>query len=173
MRINAHSWVKAPEGLAQLMEVLRSNHGAMIVHAHGGPNIMVHSGISQASEYNDPPGLREKAEYLLREWVNLHHSAAVGCDCTKASSAIVWQIKLLERKKHPQGLLKIDDLHNKDFSCLHWWSSSTILLLTLPWSRPSATTTCLPLSASLFCKWSTLWRPSTSQGSTCSIRFSV
>lgn len=46
----------------------------------------------------DPPGLREKAEYLLREWVNLYHSAAAGRDSTKAFSAFVGQVELLERK---------------------------------------------------------------------------
>lgn len=74
------------------MDVVRSNYEAMIDRAHGGPNFMMHSGISQASEYDDPPGLREKAEYLLREWVNLYHSAAAGRDSTKAFSAFVGQV---------------------------------------------------------------------------------
>lgn len=74
------------------------NYKAVIDRAHGGPNFMMHSGISQASEYDDPPGLREKAEYLLREWVNLYHSAAAGRDSTKAFSAFVGQVELLERK---------------------------------------------------------------------------
>jgi CCR4-NOT transcription complex subunit 1 len=79
--------------LPQLMDVVRSNYEAMIDRAHGGPNFMMHSGISQASEYDDPPGLREKAEYLLREWVNLYHSAAAGRDSTKAFSAFVGQVQ--------------------------------------------------------------------------------
>lgn len=76
------------------MDVVRSNYEAMIDRAHGGPNFMMHSGISQASEYDDPPGLREKAEYLLREWVNLYHSAAAGRDSTKAFSAFVGQVNI-------------------------------------------------------------------------------
>ncbi|XP_014349155.1 CCR4-NOT transcription complex subunit 1 isoform X3 [Latimeria chalumnae] len=108
MRINAHSRGNAPEGLPQLMEVVRSNYEAMIDRAHGGPNFMMHSGISQASEYDDPPGLREKAEYLLREWVNLYHSAAAGRDSTKAFSAFVGQM-------HQQGILKTDDLITRFF----------------------------------------------------------
>ncbi|XP_060110364.1 CCR4-NOT transcription complex subunit 1 isoform X4 [Heteronotia binoei] len=108
MRINAHSRGSAPEGLPQLMEVVRSNYEAMIDRAHGGPNFMMHSGISQASEYDDPPGLREKAEYLLREWVNLYHSAAAGRDSTKAFSAFVGQM-------HQQGILKTDDLITRFF----------------------------------------------------------
>lgn len=75
------------------MDVVRSNYEAMIDRHHGGPNFMMHSGISQASEYDDPPGLREKAEYLLREWVNLYHSAAAGRDSTKAFSAFVGQVR--------------------------------------------------------------------------------
>ncbi|XP_069595656.1 CCR4-NOT transcription complex subunit 1 isoform X2 [Ranitomeya imitator] len=108
MRINAHSRGNAPEGLPQLMDVLRSNFEAMIERAQGGPNFMMHSGISQASEYDDPPGLREKAEYLLREWVNLYHSAAAGRDSTKAFSAFVGQM-------HQQGILKTDDLITRFF----------------------------------------------------------
>ncbi|KAM9377896.1 CCR4-NOT transcription complex subunit 1 isoform 1-T1 [Pholidichthys leucotaenia] len=108
MRICAHSRASAPEGLPQLMDVVRSNYEAMIDRAHGGPNFMMHSGISQASEYDDPPGLREKAEYLLREWVNLYHSAAAGRDSTKAFSAFVGQM-------HQQGILKTDDLITRFF----------------------------------------------------------
>ncbi|XP_020559836.1 CCR4-NOT transcription complex subunit 1 isoform X2 [Oryzias latipes] len=105
MRTCAHSRANAPEGLPQLMDVVRSNYEAMMERAHGGPNFMMHSGISQASEYDDPPGLREKAEYLLREWVNLYHSAAAGRDSTKAFSAFVGQ----------QGILKTDDLITRFF----------------------------------------------------------
>ncbi|XP_061899061.1 CCR4-NOT transcription complex subunit 1 isoform X3 [Entelurus aequoreus] len=108
MRTCAHSRATAPEGLSQLMDVVRSNYEAMIDRAHGGPNFMMHSGISQASEYDDPPGLREKAEYLLREWVNLYHSAAAGRDSTKAFSAFVGQM-------HQQGILKTDDLITRFF----------------------------------------------------------
>uniref|UniRef100_A0A8C7Z4A9 CCR4-NOT transcription complex subunit 1 n=1 Tax=Oryzias sinensis TaxID=183150 RepID=A0A8C7Z4A9_9TELE len=108
MRTCAHSRANAPEGLPQLMDVVRSNYEAMMERAHGGPNFMMHSGISQASEYDDPPGLREKAEYLLREWVNLYHSAAAGRDSTKAFSAFVGQM-------HQQGILKTDDLITRFF----------------------------------------------------------
>ncbi|XP_035520453.1 CCR4-NOT transcription complex subunit 1 isoform X6 [Morone saxatilis] len=108
MRTCAHSRANAPEGLPQLMDIVRSNYEAMIDRAHGGPNFMMHSGISQASEYDDPPGLREKAEYLLREWVNLYHSAAAGRDSTKAFSAFVGQM-------HQQGILKTDDLITRFF----------------------------------------------------------
>ena len=57
---------------------------------------MMHSGISQAREFDDPPGLREKTEYLLREWVNMFHSPAGGKDSTKAFSAFVNQVSSCE-----------------------------------------------------------------------------
>lgn len=118
------------------MDVVRSNYEAMIDRAHGGPNFMMHSGISQASEYDDPPGLREKAEYLLREWVNLYHSAAAGRDSTKAFSAFVGQVNKHSPacgpiskmncavnyfsprpppQMHQQGILKTDDLITRFF----------------------------------------------------------
>ena len=34
-----------------------------------GPTAQLHSGIQQAREFEDPPGLLEKTEFLLREWV--------------------------------------------------------------------------------------------------------
>ena len=52
----------------------------------------MHSGIIQAREFDDPPGLHEKTEYLLREWVNLYHSPAAGLDSTKAFSSFVAQV---------------------------------------------------------------------------------
>lgn len=103
--------------LPQLMDVVRSNYEAMIDRHHGGPNFMMHSGISQASEYDDPPGLREKAEYLLREWVNLYHSAAAGRDSTKAFSAFVGQVK--EHSKYKCFLKARIGLHYLILSLMH------------------------------------------------------
>uniref|UniRef100_UPI00358E5F7C CCR4-NOT transcription complex subunit 1-like isoform X3 n=1 Tax=Myxine glutinosa TaxID=7769 RepID=UPI00358E5F7C len=108
MRINAHSRGNAPEGLPQLMELIRANHDTMLDRAHAGPTFMMHSGISQAREYDDPPGLHEKAEYLLREWVNMYHSPAAGRDSAKAFSAFVGQM-------HQHGILKTDDLITRFF----------------------------------------------------------
>uniref|UniRef100_A0A8C4WXR9 CCR4-NOT transcription complex, subunit 1 n=1 Tax=Eptatretus burgeri TaxID=7764 RepID=A0A8C4WXR9_EPTBU len=108
MRINAHSRGNAPEGLPQLMELIRANHDTMLDRAHAGPTFMMHSGISQAREYDDPPGLHEKAEYLLREWVSMYHSPAAGRDSAKAFSAFVGQM-------HQHGILKTDDLITRFF----------------------------------------------------------
>ena len=55
----------------------------------GGPSSMMRSGITQAREIDDPPGLHEKTEYLLREWVNLYHSPKNGRDSTKAFTDFV------------------------------------------------------------------------------------
>ena len=62
----------------------------------GGPTAHIHKGISQAREFDDPPGLQEKTEYLLREWVQLYHSPASGRDSTKAFTQIVHQVGGLE-----------------------------------------------------------------------------
>ncbi|XP_063970716.1 CCR4-NOT transcription complex subunit 1-like isoform X2 [Lytechinus pictus] len=98
-----------PEGLPQLIELVRQNHDpAFLDKAPGGPTSMMHSGISQAREFDDPPGLREKTEYLLREWVNMYYSPAGGKDSTKAFSAFVNQM-------HQQGILKTDDLITRFF----------------------------------------------------------
>lgn len=79
--------------LQQLIELIRQNQDpAFLDKAPGGPTSMMHSGISQAREYDDPPGLREKTEYLLREWVNKYHSPAGSKDSLKAFSAFVSQV---------------------------------------------------------------------------------
>ena len=79
-----------------MIEVVRQNHDpAFLDKAPGGPTSMMHSGISQAREFDDPPGLREKTEYLLREWVSMYHSPASGKDSTKAFSAFVNQVRRL------------------------------------------------------------------------------
>ncbi|XP_046333509.2 CCR4-NOT transcription complex subunit 1-like isoform X5 [Haliotis rufescens] len=98
-----------PEGLSTLIEIIRQNSdGGLLDRTPGGPTSMMQSGISQAREFDDPPGLNEKTEYLLREWVNMYHSPAAGRDSTKAFSAFVQQM-------HQQGILKTDDLITRFF----------------------------------------------------------
>ena len=58
----------------------------------GGPTAHIHKGISQARDFDDPPGLQEKTEYLLREWVQLYHAPSSGRDSTKAFTQIVYQV---------------------------------------------------------------------------------
>ncbi|XP_013418035.1 CCR4-NOT transcription complex subunit 1 [Lingula anatina] len=107
-RIAIHSR-QAPDGLAALIEAIRAqNDTSMMDRTPGGPTSMMQSGISQAREFDDPPGLHEKTEFLLREWVNMYHSPAAGRDSTKAFSAFVQQM-------HQQGILKTDDLITRFF----------------------------------------------------------
>ena len=81
------------------METIRAhNDGALLDRSSGGPTSMMHSGISQAREFDDPPGLHDKTEFLLREWVNMYHSPAAGRDSTKAFSAFVGQVCGNKRK---------------------------------------------------------------------------
>ena len=79
--------------LSQLLEALRQNtEGALIERVGINPPPMMHSGIIQSREYEDPPGLHEKTEFLLREWVNLYHSPSGGLDSSKAFSTFVAQV---------------------------------------------------------------------------------
>ncbi|CAK8681219.1 CCR4-NOT transcription complex subunit 1-like isoform X2 [Clavelina lepadiformis] len=107
-KINTMSRGASPDGLPQLIEVIKSNFDSMLDKAPGGPTQMMHSGISQAREYDDPAGLHEKTEYLLREWVNIYHSPASGRDSTRGFSSFVQQM-------HQQGILRTDDLITRFF----------------------------------------------------------
>ena len=53
---------------------------------------MMHSGISQAREFDDPPELHDKTEFLLKEWVTLYHSPSAGRDSARAFSSFVAQV---------------------------------------------------------------------------------
>merc|ERR550517_2424155 len=66
-----------PDGLVQLVDMIKMS-SERIEHnlAMSGPTAQLHSGIQQAREFDDPPGLLEKTEFLLREWVNMYHSPA-------------------------------------------------------------------------------------------------
>lgn len=48
--------------------------------------------FDQARDFDDPPGLMEKTEYLLREWIAIHYSATAGRDPTRAFSIFVQQV---------------------------------------------------------------------------------
>ncbi|XP_078337543.1 CCR4-NOT transcription complex subunit 1-like isoform X2 [Crassostrea virginica] len=116
--------ISPPEGLQTLLDSLRGSssggnssgsapntdfiimdQNAALKAASG----MMHTGIIQARDIDgDPPGLHEKAEYLLREWVNMYHSPAAGRDSTKAFTAFVQQM-------HQQGILKNDDVITRFF----------------------------------------------------------
>uniref|UniRef100_T1DC70 CCR4-NOT transcription complex subunit 1 n=1 Tax=Cupiennius salei TaxID=6928 RepID=T1DC70_CUPSA len=99
-----------PDGLPQLLDLLRSSGEPTFLDRApgGGPMSMMYSGITQAREFDDPPGLYEKTEFLLREWVNMYHSPSAGRDSTKAFSLFVHQMNL-------QGILKTDELITRFF----------------------------------------------------------
>lgn len=62
----------------------------------------------RAPNYEDPPGLMEKTDYLLREWVNIYHAQPSARDSTKAFSMFVQQMNV-------HGILKTDDLITRFF----------------------------------------------------------
>ncbi|XP_035217967.1 CCR4-NOT transcription complex subunit 1-like [Stegodyphus dumicola] len=99
-----------PDGLVQLLEMLRNTGEPAFLDrtTGGGPMSMMYSGITQAREFDDPPGLSEKTEFLLREWVNMYHAPNAGRDSTKAFSLFVHQMNL-------QGILKTDELITRFF----------------------------------------------------------
>ncbi|XP_056008647.1 CCR4-NOT transcription complex subunit 1-like isoform X3 [Ostrea edulis] len=115
--------INPPEGLQTLLDSLRPSNVSSTTTAAPSTDFvfvdqtaalkaasgMMHTGIIQARDIDgDPPGLHEKAEYLLREWVNMYHSPAAGRDSTKAFTAFVQQM-------HQQGILKNDDVITRFF----------------------------------------------------------
>ena len=105
-----------------LIETIRSkNDGGLLDRAPGGPTSMMHSGISQAREFDDPPGLHEKTEYLLREWVNMYHSPAAGRDslitrffrlCTEMCVDLCY--RALGEQTHSPTLIRAKCFHTLD-----------------------------------------------------------
>ncbi|XP_008485813.1 CCR4-NOT transcription complex subunit 1-like, partial [Diaphorina citri] len=59
-------------------------------------------------DLDDPPGLFEKTEYLLREWVTIYHSPAGVKDPNKAFTLFVHQMNC-------HGILKSDELITRFF----------------------------------------------------------
>ncbi|XP_065578848.1 CCR4-NOT transcription complex subunit 1-like isoform X2 [Artemia franciscana] len=76
--------------------------------APGSSTAMIHSGISQAREFDDPPGLDEKTELLLHEWIVMYHSPSGGRDSGKAFGVFIHQMNL-------HGILKSDDIVTRFF----------------------------------------------------------
>ncbi|CAG5118083.1 unnamed protein product, partial [Candidula unifasciata] len=101
------------ESLPALIESLRgsstsSDSGSLMDRVSGSVTTMMQTGITQAREFDDPQGLHEKTEFLLREWVTMYHSPQAGRDSFKAFNAFVQQM-------HTQGILKTDDLITRFF----------------------------------------------------------
>merc|ERR1719187_399950 len=82
-----------PDGLVQLVDMIKMSSERIEQNlAMSGPTAQLHSGIQQAREFEDPPGLLEKTEFLLRDWVNMYHSPSAGKDSTKAFTIFVQQM---------------------------------------------------------------------------------
>ncbi|XP_059164399.1 CCR4-NOT transcription complex subunit 1-like isoform X2 [Physella acuta] len=111
--IGSRSRQTQPDSLPALIESLRINSTSsdssnLMDRVQGSVTSMMQTGITQAREFDDPAGLHEKTEYLLREWVNMYHSPQAGRDSFKAFNAFVQQM-------HTQGILKTDDLITRFF----------------------------------------------------------
>lgn len=79
--------------LPTLIEAIRQqNDGGLLPGATTGPTSMMQSGINQARELDDPQGLHEKVEYLLREWVAAYHNPNSGRDSSKAFQPFLAQV---------------------------------------------------------------------------------
>lgn len=110
-RMSAHP--RAPEGLNHLIDMLRLTqdpNAYILDRVNSGPTQHIHSGILQvrANDYDDPPGLVEKAEYLLNDWVTIYHTQSVGRDPIKTFGMFVSKMNLY-------GILKTDDLITRFF----------------------------------------------------------
>ncbi|XP_030756048.1 CCR4-NOT transcription complex subunit 1 isoform X2 [Sitophilus oryzae] len=101
-----------PEGLGNIIDIIRQNPDTAFFgdRAPMGPTVHIHNGILQvrAPNYEDPPGLVEKTDFLLREWINIYNSQHQGRDSTKAFSIFVHQMNV-------HGILKTDDLITRFF----------------------------------------------------------
>lgn len=68
---------------------------------------MMYTGVQQARDFDDPPGLKEKSEQLLHEWIQ-HHAILPQRDNTKPFQQFVLQM-------NSQGLFKTDDMITRFF----------------------------------------------------------
>lgn len=111
IRISGHH--RAPEGLSHLIEILQLTYdpnSLVLDRVNSGPTQHIHSGILQVrtNDYDDPPGFIEKVEYLLKDWVTIYHTQAIGRDPIKTFGMFVSKMNLY-------GILKTDDLITRFF----------------------------------------------------------
>lgn len=100
---------RPPDGIVNLMEMIKMSSERLEENlSMSGPTAQLHSGIQQAREFEDPPGLFEKTEFLLREWVNAYHSRDAGKDSRQAFIVFVQHM-------NQHGILKTDDLITRFF----------------------------------------------------------
>lgn len=112
-----------PEGLATLLEGIHANQAttstsvtSSTLFAGGSSGSSLGGSANRSSginvgfphDFDELSGLREKVEYLLREWVRLYHHQSAGRYSEKAFQAFVPQL-------HQYGILKTDDLITRFF----------------------------------------------------------
>ncbi|XP_054165262.1 CCR4-NOT transcription complex subunit 1-like [Oppia nitens] len=94
--------------IQQIVDILRGPQSGPVGVNNEVPTNMVqmHDAVNQTRQFDvDPPGLLEKTERLLREWIQLYHSQA---NTSKIFQFYVQQMNL-------QGILKTDDLITRFF----------------------------------------------------------
>ncbi|XP_063392578.1 CCR4-NOT transcription complex subunit 1 isoform X1 [Cydia fagiglandana] len=113
VRIMSHSRQPPPEGLGSLIEMIRVNQDPSAYLGERsplGPTAHIHAGILQvrARDYDDPPGLLEKTENLLREWRNVLLSPLTEIE-------IAQNFNLYVHRMNMNGILKSDDMITRFF----------------------------------------------------------
>lgn len=111
---------QTPESLSTVVDMLRLHHeqqgffgermGQVNPNASASSTLHIQNGILQvrAPHFEDPPGLVEKTDYLIREWIAIYNMHPTGRDSTKAFSLFVHQMNV-------HGILKTDDLITRFF----------------------------------------------------------
>lgn len=127
-----------PEGLSNIIDILRQNHESSFFgeRAPIGPTVHIHNGILQvrAPNYEDPPGLVEKTDFLLRDWISIYNSQHQGRDSTKAFSMFVHQMNV-------HGILKTDDLITRFFRLSTQLCVETVYRILADKSNPNVSLT--------------------------------
>ncbi|XP_046976723.1 CCR4-NOT transcription complex subunit 1 isoform X2 [Vanessa cardui] len=113
VRMMSHSRQPPPEGLATLIETIRINQDPSTYLGERsplGPTAHIHNGILQvrARDYEDPPGLQEKTENLLREWRNVLLSPLTEIEIGQNFNIYVHRMNM-------NGILKSDDMITRFF----------------------------------------------------------
>ncbi|XP_050425870.1 CCR4-NOT transcription complex subunit 1-like [Adelges cooleyi] len=129
------SGLTTPEGLASILEVIRPSHAESdsidrLTNNNNTSTLKIQHGMLRGRDVDDPPGLLEKTEYLLKEWLTLYTSSP-NRDPAKTFNIYIHQMNV-------QGILKSDDIITRFFRL----SSQLIVELCyrqLPDSTPSST----------------------------------
>ncbi len=94
--------------LRDIMEVIRMNYDITFTDRVCATALsMMYTGVTQARDFDDPHGLKEKSELVLQEWIQ-HHAPVPNKENTKAFQQFVLQM-------NSQGLFKTDDMITRFF----------------------------------------------------------